>query len=116
MKNPFFKNPFTKKTTKQIPFEFSKGELVVFKEFLRDLIPFSSQRWPDKDKRPAFEGIPDYKITGVILDNDGDNEPLTMVIAKFNNQVKIQSLGVGNMIFLKVFADIEQIFISTDKT
>ena len=100
---------------KEKTFEFSKGELVVFKEFLRDLVPFSVNRWPDKDKRPDFEGIPQYKITGVIEDAEGDNEPIIMVIAKFKSIVKTQTCGSGNLIYLKVRGIVEEIFISTDQ-
>lgn len=107
------KNPLNFK--KEETFEFSKGELVVFKEFLRDMVPFSADRWPTKDRRPDFEGLPQYKLTAAIED-DEDDEPVIMVMAKFKSKVRIQTLGTGNMILLKVVADIEQIFITTDKS
>jgi hypothetical protein len=103
------KNPFKRVEI----FEFDKGELVVFKEFMRDLVPPSIKSWPDKDKRPDFEGMPKYNLTAAYDDVENDDEPVIMVMARFKSKVKIQSLGSGNMIILKVIGEIEQIYIST---
>ena len=100
------RNPFKKREV----FEFSKGELVVFKEFLRDLVPLSTERWPGKNNRPKFEGMPEYSLS-VVITEDSDSDALILISARFKSYFRTASSGGGNMIILKIAASIEQVFI-----
>jgi len=102
------KNPFKQAEI----FQFSKGELVAFEAFMRNMVPLSAARWPDKEHRPNFEGLPEYSLS-VAITEDQDKDPRILIGAKFNSMFRTETFGEGNMLILKIESDIEQIFIST---
>ena len=110
------KNPFKRKLSENKPFKFTDKQLVVFKNFLRATLPLMVLNWPRSENRPKFEGMPNYKLVGMLEDYESGDEATSSVFAVFEDVVAISGMGTGNAIVVRRTFDIDEIFIQTYET